>query len=768
MAEIRTQIKKILIIAFVFLFTLLCFVPRSIFAEEETSKSVTLTFLDMDKTIHEWDFPYSDDFFRQPSDSFSLELARSSLGLAICSARNNGEVIDNQFEPFLTELGFSDIVSFGYEAPTSENTLSGVIASKKIDDFTLIAVSPCGLNYKKEWIGNLMVGDGERHEGFSVAADILKTQIAEYIEGQNLTGEIKFWFAGFSRAAAVSNLTAGDLLESGVTDSVYAYLFGVPRTTKVPKEYPGIFNLCGAFDPVPWIPLETWGYYRNGTDYFMPAQETDADYTKMLPQVDNVSRKVVERPFVHNPLTNYRLHLICEFLGELFPTDTDYKKTLQPELMEAMRNRTSESMFSILQTVFLQLDDLDQREQASSSIFIDYLSLVGSEQLRNNEKEIKLNHWDPALSLFLNYMTEHRPITYIDWLFSGVSPDKLFVRKNKTRHFVIEGKVDVMVFHDYQFAGMALQNGELIYPNELSDDKIQDFLEVFLTRNGSLTTVIMPEGEEYEVDVVLHKNDGFSYYMVDYVSEKLAGEGLQIGAGLFQKGYYSFKIGPGIALPAPLELDPQTNELNEVDDNRYSVLSFDYSPTMIMSAETVATGHPTLSKTFLALIIVFFGLILFGLICLVIAIVHKVRKKKRTRPFSNLYVIVPHLILIAFFGFLTQYFTLNFFVIGVLKQSVAAFNIFLIFLLALRGLLRCLRAKESKGYKEQPGKKKVLGAIYCVVLLGLSVLTWFFFKQSIFATYTAGRCIAYFAIITALSVLAFLLFPIRKKKETSQ
>ena len=69
---------------------------------------------------------------------------------------------------------------------------------------------------------------------------------------------------------------AAEMIESGEFDDVYAYLFGVPRTTTQPVRYKGVFNICGQYDPVPSVPLQSWGYARYGTDLYTPAQEADA------------------------------------------------------------------------------------------------------------------------------------------------------------------------------------------------------------------------------------------------------------------------------------------------------------------------------------------------------------------------------------------------------------------------------------------------------------------------------------------------------------
>ena len=65
--------------------------------------------------IMDWKYPYSDDYFRESSEFFYLELARASLGLALSAFRNNGKDLEDQYETYLTAAGFTDLYAFGYD-----------------------------------------------------------------------------------------------------------------------------------------------------------------------------------------------------------------------------------------------------------------------------------------------------------------------------------------------------------------------------------------------------------------------------------------------------------------------------------------------------------------------------------------------------------------------------------------------------------------------------------------------------------------------------
>ena len=91
-------------------------------------------------SVFRWDFPYSDDFFRESSGVFSIDTARASMGLTVSAFRNNGELIEDQYETYLKAACFEDIYPYGYDRETGVDTISAVIGHKRIDNFDLIAV----------------------------------------------------------------------------------------------------------------------------------------------------------------------------------------------------------------------------------------------------------------------------------------------------------------------------------------------------------------------------------------------------------------------------------------------------------------------------------------------------------------------------------------------------------------------------------------------------------------------------------------------------
>ena len=704
------------------------------------AESITVPFPDFSETeALEWEFPYSDDYFSEPSGRFQPELAKASMGLAVSAFRNNKGVMENQYATYLEGAGFSDIYSFGYDQETSKDTLSGVIAHKKIGDHTLIAAVPCGQGYRNEWAGNLEVGDEERHVGFNKAAGIMEKEILSYIEEHQLEGPLKLWMSGFSRASAVSNLTAADMIDSGLFEDVYAYLFAVPRTTKDPdcSDYTGIYNICGKFDPIPQIPAQAWGYERYGTDLYTPAVEMDSQYLPLASKAWDVSEEFMGEDFWYNPEVNYQLHLMIEFLCELFPTNAEYARKLQDNLMEIWGEPNEDTFLYILIDAMSQLEDLDSRQEYSSEIFVDYLTYVISSYLKADQSQVRKGYWNPDQSVAENVMREHMPYTYIDWIFSDNDIEPLYYGPETTRRAYFDGDVDVEVLKDgYMISGID-HNGDWIIPPEDQITISNLSANVLMTRNGTLTMLCLPFDGDYQVRIKAHRDGAIVFCHVLCTPEQTFG---------MMDTFYALSGEKGTYL---LDYDPLNEEflLSTEGDLEYSLyeVPYEYSTTMIMAEESATSSHITIPE--LLAIISFTGLfvILLLFVCMIIAIVHLIRKKKRGKKYSHWFVIVPHLMLIAVFTALTLYFAVNLFTITMLRQGFAFITMVVIVMLSLRGLIRkrCVRnvvilavilaagAVNVFVYQKTPNivPSVWINIIYCVCIAGLSALAASTFYQ---------------------------------------
>ena len=122
----------------------------------------------------------------------------------------------------------------------SRDTIATIIGSKKLGTYTLVAVAVSGGNYQMEWLSNFEVGqEGAKitaHKGFTEAAQKVKARITAYLA--ETEGPYILWLAGYSRAAAVSNMTAALLLQEGTAqrDHLFAYTFATPANSRAGGE----------------------------------------------------------------------------------------------------------------------------------------------------------------------------------------------------------------------------------------------------------------------------------------------------------------------------------------------------------------------------------------------------------------------------------------------------------------------------------------------------------------------------------------------------
>ncbi|MBO4285894.1 MAG: hypothetical protein J5880_00995, partial [Bacilli bacterium] len=167
------------------------------------------------------------------------------------------------------------------------------IASKTIEDFTLIAIAVRGGNYDGEWASNFTIGGEGNSQGFDEASDKVVAGFERYCNLFSIQGHIKIWISGYSRAAITSNMTAGKLLNRMVNnsysndayhysvDDVYAYCFeppmGVNTSLKDARSelYKGIHNFLNYNDLVPLVAPYEWGFVRYGTDHYYPDRLND-------------------------------------------------------------------------------------------------------------------------------------------------------------------------------------------------------------------------------------------------------------------------------------------------------------------------------------------------------------------------------------------------------------------------------------------------------------------------------------------------------------
>lgn len=238
-------------------------------------------------------FYYSEGFFTKSAYEYNQDLAVMTLGLVMSgfSARPSDKDYlvagnvgrERNIARAHETLGFGGGAYYNYDVPLDAYadkvafSLAYKNVSKNGQTYTLIPVIVRGGGYGAEWSSNFKVGTGSRHEGFYTAAkEVVDTTLA-YVDDLKekglVEGDVKLWIGGYSRGAAVANLAAASLVDSGdfKQKDIFAYTFATPtNTTSASKNYDNIFNLVNSCDLVPCVPLADWGYTRYGETLYLP------------------------------------------------------------------------------------------------------------------------------------------------------------------------------------------------------------------------------------------------------------------------------------------------------------------------------------------------------------------------------------------------------------------------------------------------------------------------------------------------------------------
>ena len=217
---------------------------------------------------------YRDNYFENKSDKFNISLATMSLCFAMSAFANETEPdyskkSSNGKAMLKSVIGVKEdqiVVNDNYQVKPTHDSIGVIIGNKKIrargKKYTLIAMAIRGGGYEKEWAGNFTMGLVGDHQGFSLAKLKVLLFLRRYIKEKRITGPIKLWITGYSRAGATANLLGGEInkqIEAGnlmaigdnveckLTD-VYTYCFEAPqgvykKSKNNRTNYNNIFNL---------------------------------------------------------------------------------------------------------------------------------------------------------------------------------------------------------------------------------------------------------------------------------------------------------------------------------------------------------------------------------------------------------------------------------------------------------------------------------------------------------------------------------------------
>ena len=267
---------------------------------------------------------YRDNYFENESDKFNYSLATMSLCFAMSAFANEKEPDYNKKSSngkamLKSVIGVKEdqiAVNEDYLVKPTTDSIGVIIGNKKITangkDYTLIAMAIRGGGYEKEWAGNFTMGLVGDHDGFSSAKLKSLLFLRRYIEEKRITGPIKIWITGYSRAGATANLLGGEInkqIEAGNLKAighnveckrtdVYTYCFEVPQGVyeKIKgskRSYNNIFNIINPSDPVPLLAPYRYGFSRYGKDRTIISNMTSlVEYKKRLSKMLSIYEKM--------------------------------------------------------------------------------------------------------------------------------------------------------------------------------------------------------------------------------------------------------------------------------------------------------------------------------------------------------------------------------------------------------------------------------------------------------------------------------------------
>lgn len=246
-------------------------------------------------------YHYSDSYFEQSAYAYRQEknrpydprLATMSLNLELAAwssiQEKNYLLKIRNAKNLLEEIGFEKFkANQHFQERPSTDSIGAVIAQKKLtvkeEDYTLIALAIRGGGYEAEWASNLTLGRSGEHQGFREASEKALTFLDHYLKEHKVTGKVKLWINGYSRAAAVTNLTAGALnkgrkLASGElkAEDMYAFCFEAPAGTlkgtgNREGRHDNIVNVINVNDVVTKVGPEVYPFEftRYGQDSSLP------------------------------------------------------------------------------------------------------------------------------------------------------------------------------------------------------------------------------------------------------------------------------------------------------------------------------------------------------------------------------------------------------------------------------------------------------------------------------------------------------------------
>lgn len=471
-----------------------------------------------EKTYH---YTYDEEWLKLDPKNTPYDMLRFSLCLAMAASKQ--EYITNLYN----QLGYNYTNNVNEEAeklnvlagdkitdsvyyPAQEidgklyyNSIAYAIGSKETYDFTTIIAAIRGGDYGLEWGSNFNIGLGEDFEGFSIAADQVLSGIKDYIKRNNITGRIKVWAVGYSRAAATANLVASRLIKGEIdgieANDVYGFTFECPRTTRADNAldscFDGIINVANPDDVVPKLAMSVWGYKRYGKTLFLPAYQTDKNYLKERDRKEALAREIMSNDLDPAENDDYTVKLFVEDLALAAGGLENYNKVYQDALVKitaiflggAKAEPTRDELIT-LDILAHNLIDIDPENAEKMAI------LFGS-------KNGNLFMINPACNL----LKVHFMVNTFAWIESF--KDYKDFGENKVRYIYINNALEVEVTSKDKGKVLEVKEGKIIPSNNSLYSRVD--------QNKQLV-IACPVNEEIEVHVSKAEDNTLNYMIQEY------------------------------------------------------------------------------------------------------------------------------------------------------------------------------------------------------------------------------------------------------------
>lgn len=471
------------------------------------------------KTIT-YTYDYDESWFFQSSYKYQHDLTRMSMRVAMAafgSYNNYGGYETTYSEDNIRDLltgdnglGFENAI-FNYPEPEYDS-IGYAVGSKNIksesgEACTLILVAVRGAGYGVEWGSNLQIGFGEEHEGFSFAALKVIDGIKQFIQDNqsSMCSNIKVWISGYSRAAAVSNLVARALDDGEIkginSENVFAFCFECPQNTRATdienSRYSNIVNIINPIDFVPKVAMSAWGYGRYGTNYYIPSQGSEKNYSILKQKMINVYSDIIDDISIATISTSEKsnqssiLDTFMDNLADEFKSPKNYFYNHETNMME-IAARTLGGQGGYI-----------QNSGAFISEVIELGSLAASHPIITSS----------TVALFTKQFASqaHYPELCLAWIDSleGNYVEKQI--ENIYRKVFVNCPVDIIVY-DSNNTVVAEIRGDVV-------NEVVDGISAYIDDNKQ-KILILPKNGEYNIEIFAVDNGLLSYQVVEYNAGK--------------------------------------------------------------------------------------------------------------------------------------------------------------------------------------------------------------------------------------------------------